>query len=236
MTSSNPKFIPLFINVENLRVLVIGGGMVGTKRALMFRDARAKVTVAAREFSEELKSRHDIDLITINLPKDMEVLKEIIMKHDIVVVALSDEDLAKRISSMVLAMGKLVNNTVNHSDGNVIVPFRGEAQGLHIAVTSMGATGLAARIALNKAIKMIDSDIEVKAIIKAMGKLKALIREKVRDHKVRMSIYDSIANDVEFRSLASKGEWAAAYLRGLKIIESYNIPLNPSYYQISDSS
>jgi len=47
--------IPLFIEFEGKRVLVIGGGGVGTLRAKKFLEAGASVKVLSLDFSDELK-------------------------------------------------------------------------------------------------------------------------------------------------------------------------------------
>jgi precorrin-2 dehydrogenase/sirohydrochlorin ferrochelatase len=47
-------FIPLYVDVSTLKVLVIGGGKVGTKRALKLLDAGATVTVLSKDFTPQL--------------------------------------------------------------------------------------------------------------------------------------------------------------------------------------
>ncbi len=48
--------VPLFLRFGGRRVLVVGAGTVGTKKARDFVDAGAKVTVVAREASDEVKA------------------------------------------------------------------------------------------------------------------------------------------------------------------------------------
>ncbi|ESQ23286.1 MAG: FAD binding domain [uncultured Acidilobus sp. MG] len=48
-------YLPLFIDLSGKRVVVFGGGSVGTRRALEFARAGAKVTVVADRFSQELE-------------------------------------------------------------------------------------------------------------------------------------------------------------------------------------
>ncbi len=230
---SSNEYIPLYVNPSGLKVLVIGGGSVGARRALMFRDAGAKVVVVASEFSEVLLGASGVELRKLTLPEELDILEKLIDESNIVVIALSDVGLAERIASMALAKGKLVNNAVDHRKGNVIVPFSSNIAGLGIAVTSFGATGLAARLALEKIVKLLREDPEVNAAYRAMSRLKNIIRSTVEDPKIRMRIYNAIHDDEEFRSHIRRGEWRLAYLRGLKIIESFGVTLDPSYYVIS---
>jgi precorrin-2 dehydrogenase/sirohydrochlorin ferrochelatase len=226
------KYIPLYVNPKGLRILVVGGGSVGSRRALMFRDAGARVVVVASEFSDILLKASGIELRRLALPEDLEVLEKLVDESDIVVIALSDEGLAERISSMALAKRKLVNNAVDHRRGNVIVPFSSNVSGLSVAITSFGATGLAARLALEKVVELLREDREVNAAYKAMSRLKTVIRSTVKDPKARMKAYYAIHEDEEFRSHIRRGDWKSAYLRGLKIIESLGVTLDPSHYII----
>jgi len=229
------EYIPLYVNVRGMKVLVIGGGSVGSRRALMFKKAGASVTVVANNFSETLQGVADIRLKKLGLPEGMNILKELIRESDIIVIALNDEKLADEIASVALDMKKFVNNAIDHSNGNVIVPFSSDIEGLNIAITSFGATGLAARLALDKIVKILREDQEIKAVYKSMSRLKTIIRTVVKDPNIRMRIYHAIYEDEIFRSYVRKGDWSSAYLRGLKIIESFGITLDPSYYIISQN-
>jgi len=226
-------YIPLFINPAGLRVLVVGGGVVGTRRALMFKKAGARVTVAAMEFSEELKAA-GVELRRVKLPEDLGILEGLIKESDIIVVAVGDDALASKVASIALSMGKLVNNAVNYREGNVIVPFSAYTSGFGIAVTSFGVSGLAARIALEKAVKLLEGDEEVKATLKALGRLKRVVRAIVSDPKTRMKLYEALEGDEELRSYLRRGDWRSAYLRGLEVIKSHKVPVDPSYYILLD--
>jgi precorrin-2 dehydrogenase/sirohydrochlorin ferrochelatase len=226
------EYIPLYVNPKGLKVLVVGGGSVGSRRALMFRNAGARVVVVASEFSEILLKAGGVELRKLALPEDLEVLEKLVDESDIVVVALGDEGLAERIASIALAKRKLVNNAVDHRRGNVIVPFSSSIAGLNVAITSFGATGLAARLALEKVVELLRGDREVNAAYKAMGRLKMIIKSTVKDPKARMKAYYAIHEDEEFRSHIRRGDWKSAYLRGLKVIESLGVTLDPSYYII----
>jgi len=231
--SSIGEYIPLYVNPKGLKVLVVGGGSVGSRRALMFRNAGAKVIVVGNEFSETLLGARYVELRRLTLPDDFEILERLVDESDIVVVALGDESLARKVASMALAKGKLVNNAVDHRMGNVIVPFSSNVAGLSIAITSFGATGFAARLALEKVVELLEKDLEVNAAYKALSKLKTVIKSTVKDPKVRMKVYYTIHEDEEFRSYVKRGEWKSAYLRGLKIMESLGVTLNPSHYIVS---
>ncbi|MEM0339941.1 MAG: NAD(P)-dependent oxidoreductase [Acidilobaceae archaeon] len=221
-------FIPLYINLSGLRVLVVGGGYIGTRRAVFFKEAGARVTVAAKEFREELR-RGEFSLIELSLPEDMAKLEELVKTHDLVVVAVSDEELARKVSEMAMKMGKLVNNTVDYKQGNVIVPFRAVVKGIGIAVTSFGASGMAARVALEKAVKVLSEDLEVRTILESFGRFKEQLRKAVRDPKLRMKIYLAIEEDATYCEYVKRGDVIKAYERALEVARSFNVNLEPAH-------
>ncbi|BDD01750.1 bifunctional precorrin-2 dehydrogenase/sirohydrochlorin ferrochelatase [Persicobacter psychrovividus] len=55
--SGNPLF-PIFVKIDQINILVVGGGYVGTEKvtALLNNDPDAHITVVAREICQELKS------------------------------------------------------------------------------------------------------------------------------------------------------------------------------------
>ncbi|MDM7274930.1 MAG: bifunctional precorrin-2 dehydrogenase/sirohydrochlorin ferrochelatase [Thermoprotei archaeon] len=220
------NFIPLYVDPSRFKVLIVGGGSVGTRRAFLFRNAGAQVTVVAKEFSGELLKAEGVKLVRLDLPGDLEALEKLIRENDIIVIAVGDERIAEIVAGKALELGKLVNNAVNHRIGNVIVPFRASVGGLEVAVTSKGATGLAARIVLDKIVKLLEEDVEVKAVYEAMSKLKKLIRESIPDPNLRMRLYKEIGEDGKFRGYVSRGDSVSAYKRGLEIIKSYGVRLN----------
>jgi uroporphyrin-III C-methyltransferase/precorrin-2 dehydrogenase/sirohydrochlorin ferrochelatase len=52
-----PRYLPLAVDMERLRCLVVGGGRIGTRKALKLADAGAEVTILAPEISAKLRAR-----------------------------------------------------------------------------------------------------------------------------------------------------------------------------------
>lgn len=56
-------FLPFALDLTGRRIVCIGGGRVGTRRALAFADAGAEVTVISPEVSEQLEADERITVL-----------------------------------------------------------------------------------------------------------------------------------------------------------------------------
>jgi len=218
-------FIPLYVDVEGWRILVFGGGSVGLRRARMFLEAGAReVVVASKEFSRELVELANRDerirLVEVVLPGMEEEFGELVDRADLVVIASSSKEANKIAVEIASRKGKLVNNATSAREGNTIVPFRssffnGE---IHVAVTSLGRSGVAARRVLEKIEKCIKQDRELETLARVMARLKDYLKENIESPKQRLPIYFEIEKDPLFTKLVSEGREEEAYERGLEII------------------
>lgn len=126
---------PLFIDLKDKRVLVLGGGKVGTKRALALSEYGAKVTVVSKTFTKELKDSGlkllELDVLDGSLPD----LADFFM----VVAASDDEKANEEIGRLAALQGVLVNRADDHKKGDVIFPLVCDVSGHTLAYTTLGA-------------------------------------------------------------------------------------------------
>jgi len=98
--------LPIFVDVEGMRVLVIGGGEEGYKKAKRFLEAGAEVTVISKEFLPEL-SQLAMGSKRLRLVEgdasDRELLERAIRGCDIVISALGD---ARDIDDMIIDIAR----------------------------------------------------------------------------------------------------------------------------------
>jgi siroheme synthase-like protein len=103
------SLFPVFLRLEQLQVLLVGGGNVGLEKlkAMLQNAPQTHITVVATEVSEEVKllaSRHSF--VTI-IEKDFES-GDLLLK-DIVVVAVNNKDLSLKIRLLAKEKNLLVN-------------------------------------------------------------------------------------------------------------------------------
>jgi len=207
------RYFPIFLDLSNFRVLVIGGGKVGTKRALRFKDYGAKVTVVTLQVSEELQ-RSGIELI-IN---DARSLVDDISKYDIIVTATNDRELNSMICRRAIEMRKLCNNPTNPKDSNFIVPIFYEDGDIAIAVSTMGKSSIVSKLILDQALNMLRSNESIMLSLKAMAKVKEILKARVSDPSLRYTLYHKIFEDEEFERHINNGEIDSAIRRAEEIM------------------
>jgi precorrin-2 dehydrogenase/sirohydrochlorin ferrochelatase len=214
--------VPIWVEASRLRVLVFGGGSVGTRRARFFRSAGAEVRVVAREVSPELGALgveiKRVDLRVYDPSPD-------IQWADVVVIAVSDVELAERLYKLADGMGKLVNDATDASRTHVVVPYEREVAGLRIAVTSEGAAGTPARLSLD----VIEECIKrswIPAFYEVYSMLKKEAKAWIPDAKQRLRFYQQLAEDGVFTSLVKSGDLEGALARGRELLAALYKELN----------
>ena len=215
--------IPLYVEAEGRNVLVVGGGNVGTRRALKFLEAGANVRVLSKEFSSRLveKSREEqrLQLIRADASNPGEV-ESLVRWADIVVLATDNLELNRRISRLARKYRRLVNNATDASDTEVVVPFELEVNGIRVAVTTEGRAGVVARLAAERIKNLLESDVELRTLMEVMSRAKEYMKKVIDSPKKRFPIYFELADDEKLRSLARQGRAEEAWLRAKEIIDS----------------
>jgi precorrin-2 dehydrogenase/sirohydrochlorin ferrochelatase len=199
--------VPLYIEFSDKSVLIIGGGYVGTKRALKFSEAGAHVIVIALKPSTELiraSSMGNVDLVvadanTFNYDRVMG-------KINLLVYAIpTNSELKHKLRWLASERRILFNDTTNANETEVVVPFEGEVNGIRFAVTSEGKSGVAASM-VRDYIQVTLSKSDLHPIVNAWYEAKQLIKKLVDDPHVRMRIYFMLKDDEHFLEIARSGD------------------------------
>ena len=202
--------IPLWLEMSGRRVLVVGGGRVGTRRALMFREAGALVRVVGLRVSRELeeRARSDPGLETIVLNASDE---NAIMPHvewaDIVVVATPSREANETVWRLARRLRRWVNDATDASRTEIVVPYRASFLGgaLEVAVTTQGRSGVVARHALEKIKNCIEGDVELEKLYDAMWRVKPVLKALIPDGRLRFPVYFE-AEEAVLKAIRSGGD------------------------------
>ena len=128
---------------ERIKAVVVGGGAVGTRKALALADSGAQVTVIAPRVSEELAEAERQHRITVI---HGEYASKQLEGANLVVAATDSRDANAQIAVDAHANGQLVNITDFPDEGNFHTMALHRSGDVTIAVSAGGVPGAAARI------------------------------------------------------------------------------------------
>jgi siroheme synthase-like protein len=134
---------PIALHGERITAVVIGGGAVGTRKALALADAGAQVRVVSPVASAELEEAERLRRISI-------VRESYRAPHldraTLVVAATNSREVNAQVAIDANSRGKLVNITDYPDEGNFHSMALHRSGDVTIAVSSGGVPGAAARI------------------------------------------------------------------------------------------
>ena len=215
--------IPLYIEFTGKKVLIIGGGGVGTVRAKKFHEAGAEIRVLSLEFSEELvelSREGKVELIKGDA-FNKNLLESLISWCDLVTVAVGDLRLNDVVVELARKYKALVNLANDAERTEVVVPFEGEVNGIRFAVTTEGKSGVVARRVRDLFMETLKEDSESLYLLEAMHYLKKYMKSKEVPVQLRMKLYFVISADEEFRKLVNEGRVNEARELAERLVEEY---------------
>lgn len=202
---------PLYLNMAEKKVLIVGSGEVGSRRCERFLDAGAKVVLMGDHVNEEL-----IQLGAII--KSIDELDHWIGWADIVVAASGDHELNKRVGEM--SGDKLINRADNPNDGNLIVPssfFIGDVQ---ICIFTGGKSPLMSKELRKKIQKVIKPEDIYQLELQYYAR--NILKQNIDDQKIRREYLYKILDDLKIKELLNKGDLESAKRYANRIIDTIN--------------
>jgi siroheme synthase-like protein len=134
---------PIALNAHRLRALVVGGGTVGTRKALALLAAGANVRLVAPELSQELAELEAENRIAVlRAPYAPDVLGD----ATLVIAATSSREVNSLIAADARERGKLVNVADAPDEGDFHTMAVHRSGDLTIAVSTGGVPTAAVRI------------------------------------------------------------------------------------------
>jgi siroheme synthase-like protein len=134
---------PIALHGERVTAIVIGGGGVGTRKALALVEAGASVTVVAPLVNPELADAERLKKLTIVREA---YRSDYLDRATLVIAATDSREVNAQIAVDANARGKLVNITDYPDEGNFHTMALHRSGDITIAVSSGGVPGAAARI------------------------------------------------------------------------------------------
>ncbi|MEP9411020.1 MAG: bifunctional precorrin-2 dehydrogenase/sirohydrochlorin ferrochelatase [Candidatus Brocadia sp.] len=179
------KYYPIFLNIQDKKCVVVGGGDVAWRKVCSLKDAGAKVTVVSPEFCPELEKETGIE--RIKRKYDTKFLKEAML----VVASTDDGEVNKKIYCDAVERGILVNVVDRPEFCSFIVPSSIMRGDLCISISTGGASPALARN-IREFLEKEFGD-EYGEFTKLLSEMRRKVLSEVKEESVRRDILQRIA-------------------------------------------
>lgn len=203
---------PLFLDMKDKKVLVVGSGEVGSRRANRFLKAEAQVIILGNQINPGILAKG----ASLKPPQEAE---KWVSWADVVVAASGDEELNQQVSE--LAANKLLNRADQPDEGNIIVPssfFIGDVQ---ISIFTQKKSPLMAR-ELRKKIQKVITEEDVLQL-DLQNYTRNQLKNKVKNQKKRKTYLYQLLKDEKIKKLLNEGKIQEAKLYVDEIIKQISI-------------
>ena len=179
-------YYPIFLDVKDRHCLVVGGGKVGTRKALGLAGAGARVVVVSCDFSEEL-SNTPFDAVSL---KEKEFEDSDLDGMSLAFAATDNMQLNARIRQAAQKKNILCNIADGRDKGDFILPAVVDRGDLLFAVSTCGASP-----ALSRRLRMeLETcyGAEYGVLASLLGRIRAVLLEREHDPKGHRRMFHAL--------------------------------------------
>jgi len=192
------KYYPIFLDVTERPCLVVGGGSVGTRKALGLAKANARVRVVSLEFSQALA-----DISSENICLDKKPFDSGDLNGAALVFAATDsEALNARVREAARQAGVLCNIADGKDKGDFILPSVVNRGDLQVAVSTSGASPALAK-KLGRELGILFGP-EYETMLTLMANIREKMLAKGHDPEGHRNVFTALA-DQDLPALIAAG-------------------------------
>ncbi|MHC1575907.1 MAG: precorrin-2 dehydrogenase/sirohydrochlorin ferrochelatase family protein [Methanosarcinaceae archaeon] len=192
--SISRKYLPLFLDVGNRKVVIFGGGSVGERKATFFCEYADTYVLSAGFTSalHTLRKEGKVELIEHDLSSiPDEGLSELIDGAFLVIPATSDSSLNQRIIDVAKCAGVLIN-PVEYA-GDVVIPSVIRRGDLIIGISTLGKSPALSKYTRRKLETVITP--EYGEMVRLQEAIRSQLKQRVSDQATRRTILWEILDD-----------------------------------------
>lgn len=150
-------FFPIYINLENKEILVVGGGKLANRKTETLVEYNANITVMSKEIvDEELKKRSDVKFVYNNLENNDEIIENLIKNYYMVIAATNDLELNDKIAKIAMKNNILINNVSSKTEMNAMFGAIVKNDEFHVAISTLGKNCKRSRALKDRVKKLLD--------------------------------------------------------------------------------
>ncbi|UNU74210.1 siroheme synthase CysG [Moraxella nasovis] len=185
--------LPLFFNLTDKPILIVGGGDVAYRKAMLLNKAGAKITVIAKNVSDDfytfLTTHHHKVVQKSYEPHDLTADKFVLM-----ICATNDNDLNERIYHQAHTLNIPVNVVDTPHLCDFIFPAIVDRNPVMIGISTNGNAPVLARLLRAKIERILPQNIGT--IAKQAGNFRVIVKQKLAHISKRRHFWESVFNKV----------------------------------------
>lgn len=207
-------FFPIFANLHNRKVLLLGAGQVAERKAEALLQAGARLEVVAKRLSERFRLWQEEGLIHY-LAEDFAL--DFLEGAFLVVLATEDSALNREVFLACEARAILCNSVDNPENCSFITSSVVDRGSFKIAISSGGKAPVLARFwhkKLEREVPLYSADLADLA-----GDLRPLVKSRLLDMEKRRIFWERFFEDTLLLHALSSGDMAQAKARALVLLD-----------------
>ncbi len=186
---------PLFLEMKDNKVLIVGSGEVGNRRTRKFLESGSDVVVIGKHVSE--------DILELGAAfKPIEELETWIKWADLIVTASADHKLNQKVADM--SGKKLLNRADEPDKGNIIVPSSFFIGNVQICIFTGGKSPLMSKELRKKIEKVIKVEDVMQLELQSFAR--NILKNKIDDQKKRRAYLYTILENQDIQKLLKDGK------------------------------
>lgn len=177
-------YFPFFIDIENKKCVIVGGGNVALRKIEKLLPFNPKITVIAPEICDEIKENNKVNILQRNFANsDIE-------NAFMVISATDDNSLNAHIFELCQKNNILINTVDNKEKCGFIFPALVKKENLTVGISTSGKSPLYAKFLRKK----IESSIDEKCYetIDILNKYRNLIKSEINSEENRKKAFERI--------------------------------------------
>ena len=206
------------LTLKSSRVLVIGAGRIGLRRARTVLDECEDVTLVSDRFTPAARrlSRAGVRLVKADV-EDSQALAGLLGHSDLVIVATNDYDLNRKIARLARRSGAMVGAVDDPSDSDFNFPAVRAVGNIRVGVTTGGRSPTMARLICKRLAASITKEERLRVELLNHARISA--RERLPTPAARRAAVYRVLKDGRVTELLRQGRLSEAKVAAEAVVE-----------------
>ena len=208
------------LNFKGKYVVVVGGGSESYRKNQSFVEAESKILVVSKTFSrgiKELSANGKLELLQEEVKDAATFVNNLKPKPDLLVAVTNDRELNAQLVKHAKTLGCMVYSVDDPAVSDFILPALAKIGEVRIAISTAGKSPAMARVLRQRIEKTVTSEDLLQ--IKLQTYLRAVLKKRISDQKVRKQILYRMLKNEEIKRFLKEEQFDEAREMAVKILE-----------------